>query len=60
MRGGAQQRRRLQHSRRQLALTNAELREKNRQLTRMSDRVRDINAALEKMDAKDNILRDEF
>ena len=40
------QRRRLQHSRRQLALTNAELREKNRQLTRMSDRVRDINAAL--------------
>ena len=35
-----------QHSRRQLALTNAELREKNRQLTRMSDRVRDINAAL--------------
>ena len=32
--------------RRQLALTNAELREKNRQLTRMSDRVRDINAAL--------------
>ena len=39
------QRRRLQHSRR-LALTNAELREKNRQLTRMSDRVRDINAAL--------------
>ena len=31
---------------RQLALTNAELREKNRQLTRMSDRVRDINAAL--------------
>ena len=39
-------RQRLQHSRRQLALTNAELREKNRQLTRMSDRVRDINAAL--------------
>ena len=38
--------RRRQHSRRQLALTNAELREKNRQLTRMSDRVRDINAAL--------------
>lgn len=40
------QQRRLQRSRRQLTLTNAELREKNRQLTRMSDRVRDINAAL--------------
>lgn len=40
------QRRRLQNSRQQLATANAELREKNGELTHMSDRIREINAAL--------------